>query len=73
MIYKDKQLRFRLYNQHQERLVNMIFDRRRSFSRKGLLEKAATIKESEYSPLGNELKKQIAISKTREKKNNIKD
>ena len=38
------------------------------FPEKGLLEKAATIKEFEYSPLGNELKKQIAISKKKKKK-----
>ena len=38
------------------------------FPEKVLLGKAATIKEFEYSSLGNELKKQIAISKTKDKK-----
>ena len=34
---------------------------------KGLLEKAATIKRFEYSPLGKELKKQTDIAKDQDK------
>ena len=36
-------------------------------SEKGLLEKAATIKRFEYSPLGKELKKQTDIAKDQDK------
>ena len=39
-------------------LVNMSFSSKDVLPEKGLLEKAATIKRFEYSPLGKELKAQ---------------
>ena len=56
-IYIDKLLRFQLY--HQKMLVNMNFLLAKIFcQKKNLLEKAATMKSFDYSPLGKELKAQ---------------
>ena len=61
--YLDRELlRFRLYS--QEMLINMSFNWKKCFIGKQLGRKeAATIKRFEYSPLGNELKKQNGIAK----------
>ena len=52
-------LRFLLY--HKEMLVN-IFNQKRYFTRKRLLEKAAALKRFEYSPLSRELKLQTSAA-----------
>ena len=52
-------LRFLFY--HKEMLVN-IFNQKRCFTRKRLLEKAAALKRFEYSPLSRELKLQTSAA-----------
>ena len=54
-------LRFLLY--HQESLKNELLTGKVVLPKNDLLEKAATMKRFEYSPLGKELKAQIAKKK----------
>ena len=57
----DKLPRFQFY--HQEEQVKLNFDQQDVLPEEELLQKAATIKRFEYSPLGSQLKIQTDIVK----------
>ena len=65
IIQTDKQLKFQLY--HQENIGKYEFLTGKDvLLEKYLLEKAATTKRFQHSPLGSELKKQVDIAKKKQ-------